>query len=72
MINVTDFGNHEMLLIELAFVSRAVCDLITTAGIAWSLRKKRNPDIKKYAYPSSRPKLLFLTSAIARLRWLIG
>jgi hypothetical protein len=46
IMNITVFGHSQIILIELTFVARAVCDLSTTAGIAWSLKKKRNPDIK--------------------------
>lgn len=46
MTDLTNFGNNQMPLIELSFVARAVCDLITTAGIAWGLRMKRDSKIK--------------------------
>lgn len=46
MTDLTDFGNSQMPLIELSFVARAVCDLITTAGIAWGLKMKRDSKIK--------------------------
>ncbi|KAG2756290.1 hypothetical protein P692DRAFT_20715753 [Suillus brevipes Sb2] len=46
MTDLTNFGNNQMPLIELSFVARAVCDLITTAGIAWGLKMKRDSKIK--------------------------
>ncbi|KAG1890107.1 hypothetical protein F4604DRAFT_1708642 [Suillus subluteus] len=45
MTDLAGFGNNQMLLIELSFVARAACDLIITAGIAWSLKKKRDSGI---------------------------
>lgn len=45
MTDLVDFGNNQMLLVELSFVARAACDLITTAGIAWSLKKERDSGI---------------------------
>ncbi|KAG1777824.1 hypothetical protein EV702DRAFT_1101182 [Suillus placidus] len=46
MTDLTDFGNNQMLLIELSFIARAACDLITTAGIAWGLKKERYSAIR--------------------------
>ncbi|KAG1751311.1 uncharacterized protein EDB91DRAFT_1104653 [Suillus paluster] len=62
--NLDAFGANQELEIELSFVSRAVCDLITTASTAWVLRKRRDPDIEAYGYPSSCS--LILTSVIGR------
>jgi hypothetical protein len=59
MTDLTNFGNNQMPLIELSFVARAVCDLITTAGIAWGLKMKRDSKIKEYVYPLSLPNLQF-------------
>ncbi|KAG2043324.1 hypothetical protein BDR03DRAFT_941094 [Suillus americanus] len=41
MTNLTVFEDSQISLITLSFVSRAVCDLITTVAIAWSLYHKR-------------------------------
>lgn len=35
------FGDLQFLLIRILFIVRAACDMVTTAGTAWSLRKKR-------------------------------
>ncbi|KAG1751392.1 uncharacterized protein EDB91DRAFT_1298172 [Suillus paluster] len=53
MRNLESFGEGQTRMIELSFIARAACDLITTASIAWFLAKKRNSDIKAYDYPSS-------------------
>ncbi|KAG1871245.1 hypothetical protein DFJ58DRAFT_763014 [Suillus subalutaceus] len=45
MTDLTMFEARQSLLIMLAFTTRAVCDWITTAGIAWNLKKKRGSDI---------------------------
>ncbi|KAG2344176.1 hypothetical protein BDR05DRAFT_962062 [Suillus weaverae] len=45
MANLTAYEESQSLLIALSFVARAVCDWITTAGIAWSLKKKHGSDI---------------------------
>ncbi|KAG2089860.1 uncharacterized protein F5147DRAFT_725469 [Suillus discolor] len=46
MTNIADFQHNQLLLIELTFIARATCDLITTAGIAWGLKKRRYPEIE--------------------------
>ncbi|KAG1752825.1 hypothetical protein EDB19DRAFT_1670031 [Suillus lakei] len=46
MTDLTDFGNNSTLPIELSFIARAACDLITTAGIAWGLKKQRGSVIR--------------------------
>jgi len=61
MTDLTAFEAKQNMLIMLAFSSRAVCDWITTAGIAWYLKKKQGSGIIEYVYPTSC--LLFLTSA---------
>lgn len=45
MTDLTTFEASQSLAIMLAFSARAVCDWITTAGIAWNLKKKRGSDI---------------------------
>ncbi|KAG1890076.1 hypothetical protein F4604DRAFT_645386 [Suillus subluteus] len=45
MTDLTMFEARQSLLIMLAFTTRAVCDWITTVGIAWNLKKKRGSDI---------------------------
>ncbi|KAG0694067.1 hypothetical protein DFH29DRAFT_961543 [Suillus ampliporus] len=47
MMNLQTFGKRELLAVELSFIARAVCDLITTASIAWFLKKKRDTGIKE-------------------------
>ncbi|KAG1890106.1 hypothetical protein F4604DRAFT_1899129 [Suillus subluteus] len=42
MTNLTAFEESQSLLIAFSFIARAVCDWITTAGIAWSLKKKQD------------------------------
>ncbi|KAG2055325.1 hypothetical protein BDR06DRAFT_335087 [Suillus hirtellus] len=49
MTNIVDFQHNQLLLIELTFIARATCDLITTAGIAWGLKKRRYPEIEDTA-----------------------
>ncbi|KAG2342801.1 hypothetical protein BDR05DRAFT_324372 [Suillus weaverae] len=41
MTDLTVFANSQVLLIEISFIARAACDLITTAGITWGLKKGR-------------------------------
>ncbi|KAG1821205.1 hypothetical protein EV424DRAFT_868344 [Suillus variegatus] len=43
-ISATNIADFQLLLIELTFTARATCDLITTAGIAWGLKKRRDPE----------------------------
>jgi hypothetical protein len=45
MTNLTTFEESQNLLIAFSFITRAVCDWITTAGIAWSLKKKQGSGI---------------------------
>ncbi|KAG2132544.1 hypothetical protein BD769DRAFT_1774748 [Suillus cothurnatus] len=44
MTDLTTFINSQIVLIALSWIARAVCDLITTVGVAWSLKKKRVSD----------------------------
>ncbi|KAG2135451.1 hypothetical protein DEU56DRAFT_807089 [Suillus clintonianus] len=46
MTNVVTFGEQQLGLIEVSFIARAACDLITTVGIAWGLKKQRVSDIR--------------------------
>jgi len=46
MTNSWTFEDHQNLMIMLSFISRAVCDLTTTVGIAWNLKQKRDSGIK--------------------------
>ncbi|KAG2342798.1 hypothetical protein BDR05DRAFT_324204 [Suillus weaverae] len=46
MTDLMAFGDLQFLLIALLFIARAACDMVTTAGTAWSLRKKRCSGIK--------------------------
>jgi len=64
MTTLQIFGDTQ--LITLSLISRAVCDLVTTVSIAWSLKQKRDSSIREYDYASSR--LLFLTLVIERPR----
>jgi hypothetical protein len=41
MTDLTVFEESQIVLITLSFVARAACDFITTAGITWSLHRKR-------------------------------
>ncbi|KAG1744287.1 hypothetical protein EDB19DRAFT_1906856 [Suillus lakei] len=49
MTDLATFGDTQFLLIALVFIVRAACDVVTTAGTAWSLRNKRGSDIKDTA-----------------------
>ncbi|KAG1890105.1 hypothetical protein F4604DRAFT_1708619 [Suillus subluteus] len=46
MTNLTDFEDSQISLITLSFVARAVCDLITTAAITWTLYHKRGSKLE--------------------------
>ncbi|KAG1752821.1 hypothetical protein EDB19DRAFT_967910 [Suillus lakei] len=48
-MDLVTFGDLQFLLIGLLFIARAACDMITTTGTAWSLRKQRCPDSKETA-----------------------
>ncbi|KAG1752823.1 hypothetical protein EDB19DRAFT_1845172 [Suillus lakei] len=45
MTDLTVFEESQNLLIAFSFIVRAVSDWITTAGIAWSFKKKQGSDI---------------------------
>jgi hypothetical protein len=51
MTDLTTFINSQIVLIALSWIARAVCDLITTVGVAWFFKKKRVSDFK-YGYVS--------------------
>ncbi|KAG1871215.1 hypothetical protein DFJ58DRAFT_722644 [Suillus subalutaceus] len=40
MTDLTTFEDDQLLLIVLSLIARAVCDVITTTGTVWSLKKK--------------------------------
>ncbi|KAG2135442.1 hypothetical protein DEU56DRAFT_392067 [Suillus clintonianus] len=46
MTDLTTFEHDQLLLIALSLIARAACDLITTTGIARSLKKKRGSGLK--------------------------
>lgn len=46
MTDLTVFEDSQIQLITLSFVARAVCDVMTTTGIAWSLYHKRVSNLK--------------------------
>ncbi|KAG1777826.1 hypothetical protein EV702DRAFT_1101188 [Suillus placidus] len=45
MADLTTFENNRVLPIALSLIARAVCDVITTAGMVWSLKRNRGFDI---------------------------
>jgi hypothetical protein len=47
MTDLTTFEDNRIVLITLSLIARAVCDIITTISLVWSLRKKRRFDIEK-------------------------
>lgn len=44
MKDLTTFMDSQIVLISLGWLARGACDFITTAGIAWTLKKKRVSD----------------------------
>ncbi|KAG1752786.1 hypothetical protein EDB19DRAFT_1903175 [Suillus lakei] len=46
MTDLATFIDSQIVLIALSWLARATCDLITTAGITWSLQKKRGSDFR--------------------------
>lgn len=44
MKDLTTFMDRQIVLISLGWLARGACDFITTAGIAWTLKKKRVSD----------------------------
>ncbi|KAG1812144.1 uncharacterized protein BJ212DRAFT_1578869, partial [Suillus subaureus] len=44
MTDLTTFINSQTVLIALSWMARGVCDLTTTVGVAWSLKKRRVSD----------------------------
>jgi hypothetical protein len=46
MTDLTTFEDDRIVLITLSLIARAVCDIITTISLVWSLRKKRRFDIE--------------------------
>jgi hypothetical protein len=46
MTDLTTFEDNRIVLITLSLIARAVCDIITTISLVWSLRKKRRFDIE--------------------------
>lgn len=47
MTDLTTFIDSQIVLIALCWIARGVCDLITTAGVAWTLKKKRVSDFSE-------------------------
>ncbi|KAG2128956.1 uncharacterized protein EDB93DRAFT_147343 [Suillus bovinus] len=45
-MDLTHIESTQFLLADLALIARAACELIITAGIAWSLYKKRGSEIR--------------------------
>ncbi|KAG1812118.1 uncharacterized protein BJ212DRAFT_1483303 [Suillus subaureus] len=45
MTDLTTFEDNRLLLIALSLIARAACDVITTSGIVWSLKRNRGSDI---------------------------
>ncbi|KAG2135424.1 hypothetical protein DEU56DRAFT_391351 [Suillus clintonianus] len=46
MTDITAFEDSQIVLIALSWIARGTCDLITTAGISWSLKNKRGSDFR--------------------------
>ncbi|KIK37767.1 hypothetical protein CY34DRAFT_15497 [Suillus luteus UH-Slu-Lm8-n1] len=44
MTDLTTFMDSQIVLISLGWLARGLCDLITTVGIAWTLKNKRVSD----------------------------
>ncbi|KAG2043293.1 hypothetical protein BDR03DRAFT_411064 [Suillus americanus] len=44
MTDIMTFINSQTVLIALSWIARGICDLITTVGVAWSLKKRRVSD----------------------------
>jgi hypothetical protein len=70
-------GDVQKRLLILTLVSRAVCDLTTTAGIAWSLQQGRDSGIKEYdlgicglTLTKIRPSTITLINRL--MLWTIG
>ncbi|KAG1871214.1 hypothetical protein DFJ58DRAFT_762833 [Suillus subalutaceus] len=61
MTNLTDFENSQISLITLSFVARAVCDLITTAAITWTLYHKRGSKLESTTTTTTIDRLIYWT-----------
>jgi hypothetical protein len=48
MTDFTTFVDSQTVLIALSWIARGACELITTAGVAWTLKKHRVPDFSQY------------------------
>jgi hypothetical protein len=44
--------DSQIVLISLGWLARGACGFITTAGIAWALKKKRVSDFSEYDHVS--------------------
>jgi hypothetical protein len=72
MTDLTAFEAKQNMLIMLAFSSRAVCDWITTAGIAWYLKKKQGSGIIDHGTTTMIDRLIFWTIETALITSLLA
>jgi hypothetical protein len=52
MTDLTTFMDSQIVLISLGWIARGLCDLITTVGVAWTLKNKRVSDFSEYDHVS--------------------
>lgn len=72
MTDLTTFEASQGLLIMLAFSARAVCDWITTVGIAWNLKKKQGSNIMDHSTTTLIDRLIHWTIETALITSLLA
>lgn len=72
MTDLTKFEDSQILLIMLAFSARAVCDWITTASMAWNLKKKQGTDIIIHSTTTMIDRLIYWTIETALITSLLA